>query len=857
MAAQGTSLPALAALAALPAMKEILPLLRLISSLIIYSTLTGSAWALSCAPCEPELCPNTTSCLGGTVKDVCGCCPQCARLEHQSCGGVFGVLGSCAPHLQCVYPDHEETSRGGICKVPEQPCKGSNCPPVYEAQLCPPDSTLTRRDLTSPDTQYNDVEGNNLFLLPEQAWQCVCNVSLCRLPVCQHGQPRLVQNATGLPGTCCHVFECPADDSRTCVYKGQEKSHGQVWQVDNCTSCQCLDGVNRCWEQSCPKLACSLMVVPDGQCCPVCTGCVSETGQVHNDTEVWHENPCTTCVCKDGYPQCQAEVCSHCQHSTSLPGLCCPTCPDHEAVTLTFKPCPSLRSCTLTCPYGLEQTDDGCYTCRCKQAKCQLDCQFGLKLDAAGNQLCECGGAPDRCPPWDERKCPIQCEYGFRRSREGCIKCKCNKCPQFNCTKRCMYGHVLTAEGCPQCLCREPPIDVSGVARGCLSPEGSHHRSGEVWSDGCRRCYCHSGVEMCSLIACPAPHCHTPVFRVGDCCPTCPGLTVPNPSGEICESAIGKVHGEGEMWMMDECTHCMCQAGDILCQTPTCPPVICTHPVRASGECCATCPELNLTLSGMKGQGSCHSSTSVTYQHGDVWQSDPCQSCVCRQGQIHCYSQVCPPLTCTRTVLVKSQCCPVCLEPASPRTGCVHNGVEYEAGERWRGENCSQCLCSAGQVECFPLSCPTLICSIFIQRRGDCCPECYALPTIDNMNFPAENGNKSATGAAHMDRPTIIISVLAVMVLILATILVIFLVQLILRRKRSRLRPRPKSTNVELQGQMPFIRESEVNLEKKYLDKLCPVLTPGDRCSNDYTHMTPGDRCSNDYTHIVYSTDPR
>lgn len=57
----------------------------------------------------------------------------------------------------------------------------------------------------------------------------------------------------------------------------------------------------------------------------------------------------------------------------------------------------------------------------------------------------------------------------------------------------------------------------------CLSVDGQLHEDGDSWHDGCRLCYCYGGQEMCALISCPRPYCSTPVFRLGDCCPSCPG----------------------------------------------------------------------------------------------------------------------------------------------------------------------------------------------------------------------------------------------------------------------------------------------------------------------------------------------
>ncbi|CAG5124470.1 unnamed protein product, partial [Candidula unifasciata] len=106
-------------------------------------------------------------------------------------------------------------------------CNDSNCPPVLESKLCPADSFLTTSKATYDDEQIpssdldhrnsNDVvpnketaiEKSNLFLLPEQTSYCVCNASVCEVPMCSPGDVlHLVDNATGLPGACCSIFVC-------------------------------------------------------------------------------------------------------------------------------------------------------------------------------------------------------------------------------------------------------------------------------------------------------------------------------------------------------------------------------------------------------------------------------------------------------------------------------------------------------------------------------------------------------------------------------------------------------------------------------------------------------------------------
>jgi len=49
------------------------------------------------------------------------------------------------------------------------------------------------------------------------------------------------------------------------------------------------------------------------------------------------------------------------------------------------------------------------------------------------------------------------------------------------------------------------------------------------------------------------------------------------------------------------------------------------------------------------------------YASGDTWRVDACQSCACLDGQITCFSQTCPILSCNKSVLKKGHCCPICV----------------------------------------------------------------------------------------------------------------------------------------------------------------------------------------------------
>lgn len=72
-----------------------------------------------------------------------------------------------------------------------------------------------------------------------------------------------------------------------------------------------------------------------------------------------------------------------------------------------------------------------------------------------------------------------------------------------------------------------PDVEVGGR---CASVDSAGHvmEDGQSWWDGCRRCVCHDGHEMCALITCPSLRCVNPVLRADSCCPSCPGTTLPH-----------------------------------------------------------------------------------------------------------------------------------------------------------------------------------------------------------------------------------------------------------------------------------------------------------------------------------------
>ena len=72
----------------------------------------------------------------------------------------------------------------------------------------------------------------------------------------------------------CVLFVVGSD--MVCVREDRVYKNGEQWQKDRCTTCTCKNGLMFCraMAHSCPVPvdSCSWMVVPEGECCPVCKG---------------------------------------------------------------------------------------------------------------------------------------------------------------------------------------------------------------------------------------------------------------------------------------------------------------------------------------------------------------------------------------------------------------------------------------------------------------------------------------------------------------------------------------------------------------------------------------------------------
>ena len=94
---------------------------------------------------------------------------------------------------------------------------------------------------------------------------------------------------------------------------------------------------------------------------------------------------------------------------------------------------------------------------------------------------------------------------------------------------------------------------------------------------------------------------------------------------------------------------------------------------------------------------------------------DECHQCQCIAGSVECQRKVCSPVTCQHPV--QRGCCQDC-------SACMYRGRQYSQGQAFTDPDnpCGECTCDGGTVVCRRPECPPVTCSN--PTQGPCCPEC-------------------------------------------------------------------------------------------------------------------------------------
>jgi len=175
--------------------------------------------SLSCQPCHEHMCSATTACKGGFVKDVCGCCDVCAKLEGEECGGEWDMHGKCSRGLRCVQSS-ERPFGSGVCK-PDK-CANKKCPP---GEIC-------------------------AVVAGKATCSCPSSCKHTRRPVCEIGTGREFINVCFLKKYQCQTgqtLEYTPGPCRKCFNSGAMYKTGEtIYKKRNCQTCSCRNGSWKC-----------------------------------------------------------------------------------------------------------------------------------------------------------------------------------------------------------------------------------------------------------------------------------------------------------------------------------------------------------------------------------------------------------------------------------------------------------------------------------------------------------------------------------------------------------------------------------------------------------------------------------
>uniref|UniRef100_A0AAQ6AQA8 Neural EGFL like 2 n=1 Tax=Amphiprion ocellaris TaxID=80972 RepID=A0AAQ6AQA8_AMPOC len=426
-----------------------------------------------------------------------------------------------------------------------------------------------------------------------------------------------------------------------------------------------------------------------------CERTCSVKGVVYREDEGWTDG-CRNCTCTD-----------RTMHRV-VPSEPCPelTCPESEQITLTGRCCKVCRGHDF-CSEG-----HGCVE--------HSDC---ANLEAGDCCVCKDGFRPLRddnayCEDIDE------CAEGKHYCRENTM---CVNTPgSFMCI--CHTGYIRIDDySCTEhdeCLSGLHNCDENAL---CFNMVGGH-------SCSCKPGYTGNGTvckAMCDGLCQNGGTCVSP-----NNCVCQQGFT-----GKRCETDIDEcVDGFVECDSKSTCVnlpgwyHCECRDGyhdnglfsangescvDINeCKTGrnTCANDTVCFNLEGGYDC--RCPH------GHNCTGDCIHDNKVKHS-GQIWvlDSDRCSVCSCQAGQVMCRRMVCDCDNPNADLF----CCPECDPRLSSQ--CLHqNGLlTYGSGDTWV-ENCQQCQCLQGQVDCWPLPCPPVDCEFTVVPEGECCPRCVTDP---------------------------------------------------------------------------------------------------------------------------------
>ncbi|KAI4585533.1 hypothetical protein MJG53_005767 [Ovis ammon polii x Ovis aries] len=361
------------------------------------------------------------------------------------------------------------------------------------------------------------------------------------------------------------------------------------------------------------------------------------------DATIWKPDSCQNCRCHGDIVICKPAVCRN------------PQCAFEKGEVLQIP----ANQC---CPECVPRMPGSCH----HEKKIH---GHGTAWASSSCSMCSCTHGEVRCAP---RPCPpLMCGYQ-----------ELEFIPEGSCCPVCVGSGTLEKSVHTQCFkaakgSRDKGSDILGdetvvripgkccpqcSSRSC-SAAGQVYEHGEQWQENaCTTCTCDQGEVRCHKQPCPPLRCkkgQRRARRQGQCCEDCV-----SPAGSC--SHRGLVRYQDEMWKASACEFCVCDRGQVTCQTAECAKVECAQGeelIHLEGKCCPECISRNGYCVYKENAEFMSSNASKVKRipEGEKWEDGPCKVCECRGAQVTCYEPSCPPCpVATLAQVVEGQCCPEC-----------------------------------------------------------------------------------------------------------------------------------------------------------------------------------------------------
>ncbi|XP_064513250.1 protein kinase C-binding protein NELL1 isoform X5 [Pseudopipra pipra] len=349
--------------------------------------------------------------------------------------------------------------------------------------------------------------------------------------------------------------------------------------------------------------------------------------------------------------------------------------------------------------------------------------------------------------------------------KSGVVECRRMSCPPLECPPDALPVHV-ESQCCKVCKAK-------CIYGGKVLAEGQR-----VLTKSCREC--RNGVLVKVTETCPPLNCSEDdhVLPENQCCSVCRGhnfCAEGHRCGEnsecknwntkaTCECKNGYLSVQGDSAYcedIDECAegiiechnhsrcvnlpgwyHCECRSGfhdngSYSLSGESCVDIdecaLKTHTCWNDSACVNLAGGFDcLCPSGPSCTGDCPHEGGFK-RNGQVWtlREDRCSVCSCKDGRIFCRRTACD----CKNPSADLFCCPECDTRVTSQCLDQTGHKLYRSGDNWT-YSCQQCRCLEGEVDCWPLLCPSLNCEYTAISEGECCPHCVSDPCLaDNITY--------------------------------------------------------------------------------------------------------------------------